>query len=72
MATSFKADISETEHFFRIFYYVFEIDLKYGVFRKKKDKSHSLSITEIINCGTGSYLSVQIAMFHARILPISC
>ena len=35
MATSFKADISKTERFFRIFYYVSEIYVKFEVFRKK-------------------------------------
>ena len=32
MATIFKEDISESEHLFRIFYYVSEIDFKFGVF----------------------------------------
>ena len=36
MATNFKADISETERFFRIFYYVSEIYVKFEVFWKKK------------------------------------
>ena len=40
MATSFKADISETERIFRIFYYVSEIYVKFEVFRKK-NQSHS-------------------------------
>ena len=39
---------------------------------KKKDQSQSLSITEIINCETGSYLNVQKAIFHARMWPITC
>ena len=39
---------------------------------EKKDKSHSLSITEIINCETGSYLNVQRAMFHATLRHITC
>ena len=34
---------------------------------EKKDQSHSLSITEIINCETGSYLNVQKAIFHATL-----
>ena len=37
---------------------------------EKKHHSQSLSITEIINCETGSYLNVQKAMFHARIRQI--
>ena len=39
---------------------------------EKKYQSQSLSITEIINCETGSYLNVQKAMFHARIRQITC
>ena len=34
---------------------------------ENKDQSHSLSITEIINCETGSYLNVQKAIFHATL-----
>ena len=34
---------------------------------EKKDQSQSLSITEIINCETGSYLNVQKAIFHATL-----
>ena len=37
-----------------------------------KDQSQSLSITEIINCETDSYLYVQKAKFHARIRQITC
>ena len=36
MATSSMADISETEHFFWIFYCFSEIYVKFGVFPKKK------------------------------------
>ena len=32
-----------------------------------KDQSQSLSITEIINCESGSYLNVQKAIFHATL-----
>ena len=39
---------------------------------EKKDQSHSLSITEIINCETGSYLNVQKAIFHAMLRQIIC
>ena len=39
---------------------------------EKKDQSHSLSITEIINCETGSYLNVQQAIFHATIRKTTC
>ena len=38
----------------------------------KKDQSRSLSITEIINCETGSYLNVQKAIFHATLRQITC
>ena len=39
---------------------------------EKKDQSHSLSINEIINCETGSYLNVQKAIFHATPRQITC
>ena len=39
---------------------------------KRKDQSHSLSITEIINCETGSYLNVQKAIFHATLPLTTC
>ena len=53
MATSSKADICETEHFFLIFiaFMKFTLNLEYF---EKKDQSQSLSITEIINCETDS------------------
>ena len=38
----------------------------------KKDQSHSLSITEIINCETASYLNVKKAIFHATLRQITC
>ena len=38
----------------------------------KKDQSDSLSITENINCETGSYLNVQKAIFHATLWQITC
>ena len=34
---------------------------------ERKDQSQSLSITEIINCETGSYLTVQKVIFHATL-----
>ena len=37
-----------------------------------KDQSQSLSITEIINCETGSYLNVQKAIFHATLRKTTC
>ena len=39
---------------------------------QKKDQSHSLSITEIGNCQTGSYLNLQKAIFHATLRQITC
>ena len=39
---------------------------------KKKYQSHSSSITEIINCKTGTYLNVQKATFHATPRQITC
>ena len=54
MVTSSKADVSETEHFFSIFFVAFlKSTLNLGYF-EKKDQYESLSITEIINCETGS------------------
>ena len=39
---------------------------------EKNDQSYSLSITEIINCETGSYLNVQKAIFHATLRQTTC
>ena len=39
---------------------------------EKNDQSYSLSITEIINCETGSYLNVQKAIFHATLRHTTC
>ena len=39
---------------------------------EKKDQSQSLTITEIINCETGTYLNVQKAMFHATVRKTTC
>ena len=72
MATSSKADISGTKNFFLNFFYVSESYVKFGVFCKKKDQSQSLSISEIINCETGSYLNVQKAIFHATLWKTTC
>ena len=38
----------------------------------KKDQSKSLSITEIINCETGSYLNIQTAILHGTLLLTTC
>ena len=37
-----------------------------------KDQSQSLSITEIINCETGSYFNVQKAIFHGTLRKTTC
>ena len=39
---------------------------------EKKGQSHSLSIKEIVNCETGSYLNVQKAIFHATLRHVTC
>ena len=49
--------------------------LKYALnleYFEKKDQSHSLSITEIIKCETGSYLNVQKVIFHGTLQQITC
>ena len=55
--SSLNADISKTKTFFLFFYCFVEIYVKFWVFWKK-DQSHILSITEIIDCETGSYWNV--------------
>ena len=55
----------------RLFIAILKSTLNYEYFEKKY-QSQSLSITEIINCETGSYLNVQKAMFHATIRQITC
>ena len=39
---------------------------------ERKDQSKGLSIREIINCETGSYLNVQTAIFHATLRQTTC
>ena len=39
---------------------------------QRKDQSQILSITEIINCETGSYLNVEKAIIHATFLQTIC
>ena len=39
---------------------------------EKKDRSKSLSITEVINCEPGSYLNVQQAIFLATLRNTTC
>ena len=71
MAKRSKADIKETDNFFRTFITFLKSTLNLEYF-EKKDQSKSLSITEIINCETGSYLNVQKAMFHATLRQVTC
>ena len=54
---------------FFIAFLKFTLNLEYF---EKKDQSHSLSITEIINCETGTYLNVRKSMFHATLSQITC
>ena len=54
---------------FLIAFLKYTLNLEYF---EKKDHSHSLSIKEIINCETGSYLNVQKAVFHATPRHITC
>ena len=39
---------------------------------EKKDQSQSLTITEIINSETGSYLNLQNAIFHLALRKPTC
>ena len=39
---------------------------------EKKDQSQSLSIMEIVNCETGSYLNLQKTIFHATLRKTTC
>ena len=47
----------------------FTLNLEYF---EKKDQSHNLSITEINNCKTSSYLSVWKAIFYAILRQRTC
>ena len=42
------------------------------VYFEKKDQSQSLSITEIINCKTGSYVTVKKPIFDATLRKTTC
>ena len=55
----------------RLFIAILKSTLNLEYFEKKY-QSHSLSITEITNCETGSYLNVQKSMFHATLRQITC
>ena len=45
------------------------LNLKYF---ERKDQSQILSIRDIINCETGSYLNVKTAIFHATLRQTTC
>ena len=57
MATSSNEDIYKTEKFSKFFIALMKSTLNLEFF-EKKDQSHTLSITQINNCKTSSYLSV--------------
>ena len=64
--------ISRERKTFSGFFFTFlksTLDFKYF---EKKDQSQRLSIKEIINYETGSYLNVQKAIFHATLRQITC
>ena len=46
MANNSEAFISKTKQFFKIFYYIFRVCIKFRTF-SKKDDPHSLCISEI-------------------------
>ena len=54
------------------FFIVFLKSALYFEHIEKKDQSHSLSTTEIINCKPGSYLNVERGMFHATLRQTTC
>ena len=72
MATSSNADISQTENFFWIFYCFSEIYVKFLEYFEIKDQSQSLSIKEISNCETGSYLNIQKGFSHTTLRKATC
>ena len=57
---------------FSVFFIVFlksRLNLEYF---ERIDQAMSLSITEINNCETGSYLNVQKAIFHTKLRQTTC
>ena len=66
MQTSLKL---KTGSRFFIAFVEFTLNLE---FFEKKDQSHSLSITEIIKCETGSYLNDKKAIFQATLRKTTC
>ena len=64
--------ITRKQKTFSGFFFAFrksKLSLEYS---QEKDQSRSLSITEIINYETRSYLNVQKAIFHATPRQITC
>ena len=66
MQTSLKL-----KNFSRFFIAFVESTLNLEYF-EKKDQSHSLSVTEIIKCETGSYLNDEKAIFQATLRKTTC
>ena len=66
MSTSRKA---KTRSIFFVAFLKYTLNLEYF---EKKDQSHRLGITEVINCETGSHLNDQKAIFHATHLQTAC
>ena len=63
--------MSETENCSRLFIAFLKSASNFD-YLEKKDQSQSLTITEIINCETGSYLNVRKAIFHATLRKTTC
>ena len=57
---------------FSVFFLAFLKSALSFEYLEKKDQSQSLSITDIINYETGSYLNVQEAIFHATLPKTTC
>ena len=71
MITGSNEDISDTENSFSIFLLFLKSTLNLEYF-ERKDQSYSFNITEISNCETGSYLNVQMAIFHTTLRQTTC
>ena len=67
----FPMQISQKLNAFSRFFIAFLKSTLNMEYFEKGYQSHSLSITEIINCETGSYLNVQNAIFHATLPEIT-
>ena len=71
MITGSNEDISDTENSFSIFIPFLKSTLNLEYF-ERQDQYHSFNITEISNCETGSYLNVQMAIFHTTLRQTTC